>query len=387
MKKIIKKTLPLILVLSIISTAQIITPKSITLSKNSYYSAYPNGFIKLVSARADADSVNTENVGKSTLSAKLFGYLPVKSVEVSVLPEKSVIPSGKPIGIRLYSDGVMVVDIVSGEPADLSGIKKGDIIAAVNSTPCRTLEDLASQLAKNSSNTLSVCSDGENKTVTLNGKKTDFGYTVGMWVRDSAAGIGTMTFYNQETQVFGALGHPICDVDTKNTVLVSDGSIADCNIFSAKCGKRGEPGELIGTIAKNHIGTVLANNQFGIFGIADVQDGTPIPVATKFMVKEASAQILCDVGDGTRPYDIYIEHVSPQKSDSNKAMVIKITDEALISKTGGIVQGMSGAPIVQDGRFVGAVTHVFVDDPTKGYAIFAETMLDFTENNPVFDKT
>jgi stage IV sporulation protein B len=207
-------------------------------------------------------------------------------------------------------------------------------------------------------------------------------YRIGIWVRDSTAGIGTLTFYNPEDNSFAALGHAITDCDTGTVLTVSCGDLVGCEILSVKKGEHGTPGELSGQFENKNLGKILKNNDFGIYGKiknSNVLQAKPMRVATRFQIKQGPATILCDVdGNGVKSYDIEITKVSTSSKVDNKGIVLKITDNDLLSKTGGIVQGMSGSPIIQNDMIVGAVTHVFVNDPTRGYGIFIENMLNET---------
>ena len=205
-------------------------------------------------------------------------------------------------------------------------------------------------------------------------------YQVGMWVRDSTAGIGTMTFYEPSSGAFGGLGHPICDIDTGSVIPISSGEIVDVKINNVKKGYEGVPGELQGSfISGDAIGILNKNNKYGVFGSLLIKPDTSkaIPMGLKQDVRVGEATILTTV-DGTIPkeYSISIEKIDYRNNDTAKNMVIKITDKELLEKTGGIVQGMSGSPIIQDGKLVGAVTHVFVNDPSKGYGVFTENMYE-----------
>lgn len=355
------------------------TPDEIILTKNSKYSAYPNGFVRL--AVAGAEGVDTEDIGTKMVSAKLFGALPIKTVAVSVLPERYVTVSGETIGVRIYSDGVMVVGVEDNSAAKKAGMKEGDIIKEVNHLPADSVETVSAAVLGERNNIFTVLRGERQVEIEVNGDVDTNGYTAGMWIRDSAAGIGTRSFVDEETGNFGALGHAICDSATEQIVPLDKGSISPCRITSVKQGERGEPGELIGSIGSDAFGTILANTAMGLYGKASLAEGgVKAPVATRFEVKEGAAEVLCDVdGEGVKSYSIEIEQISKTRAKDNKSMVVKITDPELIEKTGGIVQGMSGAPILQNGRFAGAVTHVFVNDPTRGYAVFAESMIEIAD--------
>ena len=205
-------------------------------------------------------------------------------------------------------------------------------------------------------------------------------YKAGLWVRDSTAGIGTLTFYNPENYTFAALGHGICDYDTDLLMKSGGGSINFCKIKSVIKSEKGAPGEILGEFSPKAEGSILTNSDLGIYGeIASLPDAAAVPVASRFEIKTGDAEILCDVdGQGPSAYTIEITRVATSARLSGKSLVFRITDRGLLEKTGGIVQGMSGSPILQNGKLVGAVTHVFVNDASKGYGIFAENMLDMT---------
>ncbi len=358
--------------LSIIAGAYLSVPNKIVLTEDSAYSAYPNGFVRL----GDGGGIETAAVGESEEVCSLFGRIPLKTVTVSVVPEREVIVSGEVIGIRIYSDGIMVVGLENKSAAKDAGIKKGDIIERVNGEEVFETEKLRKIIKENERNTILIKRNGKSEEFELVGNMTEKGYEAGMWVRDSGAGIGTLSFVTDDGYC-GALGHAICDSDTEAIIPLRKGSISSCRINSVVKGKSGEPGELVGTLGSSETGTLLDNTEKGIYGklYGDVS-GERMPVATSFMVKEGPAQIRCNIGgDGVKSFDINIDRVSKLNPNSNKGMTISITDTELLEKTGGIVQGMSGSPIIQNGKIVGAVTHVFVNDPTRGYGIFIENML------------
>lgn len=360
MTKNLCRTLCAILPIGVITAAYISVPGKITLTENAQYSAYPNGFVRLASD--DGAVINTASVGVQNVTAELFGAVPIKNVEVSVVPETYVYASGEVIGVRIYSDGVMVVGVETVGGARIAGIKKGDIIEKINGVTAESTEQLAAAISAEKTNTLTVRRDAEHLTFTVRGQKGENGYTIGMWIRDSAAGIGTLT-YTTDDNSFGALGHSICDSDTELTVPLGHGSISPSRITSVKKGKNGEPGELVGTISGEVTGSVGKNCELGLFGsLSSEIGGTKMPIATEYLVKEGDAEILCNIdGTGVKAYEIRIEQLSHIGAKSNKNMSIRVTDEELFSATGGIVQGMSGSPIVQNGRLVGAVTHVCVN--------------------------
>ncbi|MCI9245822.1 MAG: SpoIVB peptidase [Clostridia bacterium] len=226
----------------------------------------------------------------------------------------------------------------------------------------------------------------EEETITTSMKPVksgDEGYKLGLWVRDAAAGVGTLTFYEPETKMFATLGHGILDVDTSDLIKIANGELVTTNILNIQKGEKGKPGEIRGTIESGYtLGRVTKNTAFGVYGILDapsylsISAQDAIEVATREEIKTGAAQIICELENGKIQYfDIEIQKVFVGNNEDNKSMLLKVTDEELLEKTGGIIQGMSGAPIVQDGKFVGAVTHVLVNDPSQGYGVFADIML------------
>ncbi len=310
-----------------------------------------------------------------------FGDIPIKEVDVSVVERPMLVPCGTPFGIKLRTDGVMAVSVKEGSPAAVGGIKEGDIIKTVNGEAVSSNSSLSSaiQLCPDECEIILRRGDSE-KRVTVS-PYLDCGlYKIGLWVRDSAAGIGTMSYYNPATSDFGGLGHPVSDVTTGELMPLKSGEITEASITGIVKGQSGSPGELCGTLSSGEIiGRISKNTDCGIFGKAELAptSSEPIPMAFRQEVKKGSATILTTVdGQNPKEYSIEIEHINLIDMDSSKSMVIRITDTELLDKTGGIVCGMSGSPILQDGMIVGAVTHVFLNDPQKGYAIFCETMLN-----------
>ena len=321
-----------------------------------------------------------------SLDVRLLNVIPIKTVDVRVLPKTALIPSGEAIGVKLFCDGVLVVgisDVKMGngdfkEPAKDAGILVGDRILEVDGKKVSGIDDFVEKINDTKGVSALLIARGEDsfiKNLAPVYSEESRDYKVGLWVRDSTAGIGTLTFYNPETRTFGALGHGICDSDTKELMSVRTGSISRCNIRNVIKGKKGIAGELTGEFSGNDIGEITGNTSSGILGKAnEIPDIQPVFAASRFDVQKGDAEILCDVtGNGPQSYKIEITKISLKSEEKN--MVLKVTDERLITKTGGIVQGMSGSPILQNGKIVGAVTHVFVNDPQKGYGIFIENML------------
>lgn len=324
-----------------------------------------------------------------TASLNLFGLFPIKDVTVKVVDATSVIPCGTPFGIKMYTDGVLVVgmsdvDTASGpkNPAETAGIKIGDVIVSIDGQAVNTTDKVSSIIENAGAKTLDFVVRRNNLTfhVRFQSAKSvnENRYKAGLWVRDSSAGIGTLTFYIPGSNVFAGLGHAISDVDTGETLPLASGEVVPARIFSVVKGISGEPGELRGGFEPGSLGNLTVNGETGVYGkLSNVPCiGKVVTVAMKQQVKPGYAQVLTTI-DGTTPqlYDIQIDQIRYNDSSPSRNMIITITDKRLLEKTGGIVQGMSGSPILQNGMLVGAVTHVFVNDPTKGFAIFAENML------------
>ena len=308
--------------------------------------------------------------------------------EVSALGKTYVIPSGEAVGVKMFTDGLLVVyvsDVIDTQgnrysPAKKAGLRESDRILSVDGIEIGTNEELSDYINNVKKPVhLKVARDEEVFETDITPMLSNDGnFRIGIWARDSTAGIGTLTFYNPENNTFAALGHAITDYDTGTVLTVSDGDLVGCEILSVKKGEHGTPGELSGQFENKDLGKILKNNDFGIYGKMNNQnvEGQFVETATRFQTKQGPATILCDVdGNGVKSYDVEITKVSKSARVDNKGIVLKITDEELLSKTGGIVQGMSGSPIIQNGKLVGAVTHVFVNDPTRGYGIFIENML------------
>lgn len=340
-----------------------------------------------------------ESNNKNTLdvNVKLFGVFPVKTVTLNFMPEIKVIPGGQPIGVKLYTEGVLVVgfadvDTDSGRkqsPAAVSGIEMGDSIIEINGIKVKNNSHVSDIINKNGSGTLNVKFNRKGEIKSINIKPVESikkdEYKIGLWIRDFTAGVGTLTFYDPSSGKFGALGHPINDIDTGSLLSVKDGKIYNARIISIEQGVKGKPGELRGIFSEDdEAGFLKKNTSSGIYGETTNLNGLtsreynhkPIPIARQNEIKEGAAKILTSIDDGSvKAYDIYIEKLTKQSKPNPKSMIIRITDKELLRKTGGIVQGMSGSPIIQDGKLVGAVTHVFVNRPDMGYGIYIEWML------------
>jgi len=348
---------------------------------------------KSVEAVNSKETKVSNSIGKMNLSLNLAGFN-VKDLTVNVIPNTVVIPSGEAIGLRLYTSGVLVVGMseIQGEdhnnytPYKNSGIKEGDMITKVDNESVTCTSDLVTKVNESKGNSVKITyvRDGSNYNTEITPTKTsDNEYKLGLWVRDAASGVGTITFYDPKTGDFGALGHGILDIDTEELIDIARGDIVTSKIVSIVKGEKGKPGELQGSIDNGKIiGEVYKNTNFGIYGKLNNLDNVKqennkvMEVMPRDEVKEGKASILCTLDDNKQEeYEIEIEKVYTSTNRTNKNMIIKVTDQRLLDKTGGIIQGMSGSPILQDGKFVGAVTHVMVNNPEKGYGIFADTML------------
>lgn len=334
----------------------------------------------------------TASSAADTTSLRLFGIIPIKDVETQEIDTPMLVPCGEPFGIKLRMDGAMVVgmeriETASGQrcPAQEAGIQTGDLIQSVDGTAIDSNQSLQEAIAESDGTpvTVTLTRSGETCTVTLTPAyaAADNRYEAGIWVRDSSAGIGTITFYEPESGSFGGLGHPICDADTGDILPFGSGEAAAVTISQVTKGVSGCAGMLQGSFSDDApLGELLCNNRCGVFGTLyhNPSAEEAIPMALKQEIQTGAAQILCTVsGDTPKAYDITLEEIDYSGTDSTRNMTVCITDPELLEVTGGIVQGMSGSPILQNGKLVGAVTHVFVDDPTRGYGIFCENMVRY----------
>lgn len=328
---------------------------------------------------------------------RLFGLIPLKNVEIKVIDEENVYPIGVPIGIYVKTDGVLVAGLGNIKTPDGNELcpcenilQTGDYILAVNDENVSKKGEIIDRIKASGGEgvVLSIRRNGQiskvKVTPVLNSANE---YQIGIWIRDSAQGIGTLT-YIDENNGFGALGHGINDIDTSDLMEIDYGGLYETQIISIKKGESGEPGEISGVIrfvedAKE--GIIQLNTPNGIYGVmnrtpdGEVYNSRLYPVALKQEIEIGEAGILCTINGDTDVYDVEIKEIDFAQSAGNRGLIIEITDPRLLAETGGIIQGMSGSPIIQNGRFVGAVTHVFVNDPTRGYGIFAETMLHMAQ--------
>ena len=383
-----------LLALSVISAAlfgaaDYFIDDSITYRADSHLPA--NAFVKLQPVE---DSIRADTRANTSYCASLFGMIPVKHVSVRSFENLRLCPGGMPFGAKLFTDGLIVVGFTdldcaegSPHPAADAGIQVKDIILKINGIPVGTAENMGKLIAASGGKPITVTirrNDTEfDVTVTPSLSSADQVYKTGMWVRDNTAGIGTITYVDPSSGAFAGLGHGICDSETGTLMPLSRGIVIDVTISGIQKGQCGVPGELKGHFASGKIGSLLGNTHAGIYGImteipSGVSEQTAIPIALKNEIRDGEATLLCTLDDGgICPYTVNIRKL--KNSLDNKNMEITVTDPALMEKTGGIVQGMSGSPLIQNGRLIGAVTHVLINDPTKGYGIFIENMLEAAE--------
>ncbi|MCI6739618.1 MAG: SpoIVB peptidase [Bacteroidales bacterium] len=348
-----------------------------------------------IQSAAPSDNVNASMRDSSrNASARLFDTLPLKSIRVVERTRQSVEVCGDLFGIKMFADGALVVGFTelytaSGpqNPAKDAGLKLGDWVVSIDGHKILCNEDIAQALQQGSEQAKELVykRDGQLFNTTILPVQDQNGdFKAGIWVRDSSAGIGTMTFFLGDT--FAGLGHAISDSDTGQSIELRSGEIVPVALNDVEKGCAGAPGELKGSfVSTQALGEIRENYQAGVYGalLSHTLKTQPAEVAWMQEVKTGPAQLICNVdGNGPKAYSIEIEKISYTSQNINKNMMIRVTDEALLAITGGIVQGMSGSPILQDGKLVGAVTHVLVKDPTRGYAVFAQTMLEKAENIP-----
>lgn len=332
--------------------------------------------------------------GKAEIALKVLGYIPVKTIEVESVPVKRVVLGGHSIGVLLQSNGIMVVGFApiiteEGEkisPAREQGVEIGDLIMAVDGYEVKTENELAGIINQKKDETISLRIKRGDKIISIPLRAhfcAETGrYRIGLFVRDGVIGVGTLSFWDPESNFYAALGHIIVDADTKQGIDVLKGKIMSASVKTIKPGRPGRPGEKIGVFDSEGgiSGNIIKNTFFGIYGQTEGKITNPlcdytIEVGYAHQVKKGPAEMYTVVnGNNIEKFSIEIEKVYPERQ-SGKGMIIRVTDPRLLSLTGGIIQGMSGSPVVQDGRIVGAVTHVFLNDPTRGYAVFMDNML------------
>ena len=334
--------------------------------------------------------LSAKETGEKEVSINLFGLFPIGRMRVNVGEEKRLMPGGQAVGVALATRGVLVVgvsDVAGRSPAQAAGLRAGDVIEKINGENVDSSEQLTSLVAfsRGAPLTLSYRRDGAARTAVLTPLLDAASglWRIGAWVRDSTAGVGTLSYFDPANDTYGALGHAINDGDTGKLLPVRAGSLLRAEIVDVVRGQKGKPGELRGSFLRSQVllGDIRENTNLGIYGYLEKTYVNPlypdgVPIGYQESVTLGPAQILSTIDEnGVRAYDVEIIQTSRQLTPAQKSMVIRVTDPVLLEKTGGIVQGMSGSPILQNGRIVGAVTHVFVDDPTRGYGLYIEWML------------
>lgn len=344
-------------------------------------------------SNANANAVN-QKIGKAKLQVNLFDNITLKDVNVDVLPKSKVIPVGSIAGVKLYTSGVLVVGMSEIEgidnkrhkPYENTGIKEGDTITQINDKPISSTEQLMENVNQAQGKAIKVkyIQEEQTKECSMEAVKTSNNeYKLGLWVRDSAAGVGTVTFYEPGTKTFGALGHGITDIDTEELINIASGEFITTRVLNITKGESGNPGKIQGTVEnQKNIGKINKNSKFGIYGTVEnlaslnIDTSKEMEVALREEIQPGKAKILCSLDNQkVEEYEIEIQKIYKENNYDNKSMQIKVTDPRLIEKTGGIIQGMSGSPIIQNNKFVGAVTHVLVNNPQEGYAVFGDIML------------
>lgn len=346
-------------------------------------------FGTVFSAQSDcAVAAGTDSFREYKSHITALKVIPVKEIKINVTKRRYVGLGGDVFGIKLYTKGVIVVstDSVttpsgSKDPAVQAGLKCGDIITHINGVAATSSKQLTESVEQSQGQTLKLNIDrnGEKLELTLRPEKSvNGGYKAGIWVRDSSAGIGTVTFYDDEAGFFAGLGHGVCDVDTGKIMPLNNGEAVRARVNGFYKSSAGNPGELCGVFSDIALGSLRVNCETGVYGeLLQPSGAKVVPVALESEVKPGAAQMITTIDDsGPQYYDIEITKIYPSSDLSSRNMIIKVTDARLLEKTGGIVQGMSGSPIVQNSMLVGAVTHVFVNDPTQGYGIFSSRMLE-----------
>jgi stage IV sporulation protein B len=377
-------------------------PENVMLLQGEHYSIKTLLGINITTKRENYETIEVSSnlsksatkVGKINYRLNLFGAIPLKEITVNVIPKTYVVPLGDAVGLKLYTSGVLVVGMgeiegagnIKYKPYENSGIEEGDRIVAINNNTVTCTSDLINEVNKSKGNSVNVQYIRDEDTIETSiipAKGSDNKYKLGLWVRDAAAGVGTVSFYEPETKTFAALGHGIQDIDTGKLLKIAKGDFVTTKIISIIKGKKGTPGKIQGSIENSTtIGKVGKNTEFGVFGtlnnttVLNINKNDAIEVASRDEIREGKATIISTVEDGNKKeYEIEIEKIYRNNNENNKSMLVKVTDKELLEKTGGIVQGMSGSPIIQNNKLVGVLTHVLVGEPETGYGVFADLMI------------
>ena len=405
-----KKIFSLILLISIIISGYffIVQPikESISFPDNMYVtvgdieSINNNTNYSLMKFSLDKNlNVSNNDVIHTNMDIKLFGWIPIKKVKIKLLNNVDVIVGGNTIGFYLNSNGIIVVgsnpiytENGNIEPIKNGNIKEGDIIKKINGVEIKDIKDIEYELNKrrdlSNLENYTVCVEILRNNQTLNlevapaldlfTKK----YRLGLWVKNNISGVGTLTYVKTKDNRFGAVGHPIASNEKGESLEISNGDVYLCNFLGIKKGTKDSPGEIKTNIklSDNSIGIADTNCEYGVYGniinTSVLENNLKASLSGRMSVKMGDAKIFCDIGDGIKGYDIKIIKTNHQERANEKSIMFKVTDKELIEKTGGIIQGMSGSPIIQDEKLVGAVTHVFLNDPTKAFGVYIDWMID-----------
>ena len=371
-------------------------PKSLILFQNQKIDISPIFGVKLeesIPVGAEIVSENQQKQTKKEYNLSMLG-INLKKITADIIPTIKVVPLGNLIGLKLNTKGVLVVGTseIKGEdnkiykPYEEAGINQGDLIIQINGEEVETADELIACVSKCKGNKIDIKyeSNGEILNTTMKPVKTsEKVYKIGLWVRDAAAGVGTATFYCPSTKSVATLGHGIQDIDTGELIDISSGEFVTSEIIGIKKGEKENPGKIEGTIENSTmIGNIYTNTNFGVYGKYDditklnISEQDVIEVAARNEIKIGKASIICTLEDNIRrEFEVEIEKVYVNNNENNKSMVVKVTDKELLKKTGGIIQGMSGSPVIQNGKLIGALTHVLVSSPDTGYAVFADMMV------------
>ncbi len=400
--KWLKKIIVIVYILSFLSLALIsnVNFKEIFLLPDNFIASYSDidnvnensllgGFVKLSLEKKTTD-VGTTKEDEGTIIIKLFNLIPIKKVNVQILPEEEVYVGGVPIGLNINSLGAMVVsdtmvDTSEGNVKTIknSTFKTGDILKSINGKEIESADDIAKIISDTGSDEVDIkfLRKNQEKDARVKLLKNDEGkYKIGLWVRDDISGIGTLTYVDKKSHNYAALGHPVTDSSGGNIIPVADGKVYACSLIGINKGERNAPGELRCLFMQSdEKGSIEKNSKFGIFGHLEdteaiVDENLTAKLGGRLGVKTGSAKIVSSVSGIREEYDIEIIKASYQSKSSDKSIVFRVKDKRLLELTGGIVQGMSGSPIIQNGKIIGAVTHVFLQDPTKGYGVYVDWM-------------
>ena len=346
--------------------------------------ASDGGAVSVLASQDERVTISAEAGGQTSVTFSLLGLIPVHETRVNVVDERTLIPGGQAVGVALKTRGVLVVS----DAAKGRALRAGDVILSADGKNVESTKALSEQVGTAQTDTvrLEVLRGGQTITVDAQAEPdpSDGRRKLGVWVRDSTAGVGTLTYIDPANQAYGALGHAIVDADTGRLLAAREGAILHASIVGVTKGQSGKAGELKGNFLKagEQIGSLMENCEYGIYGVLDdMPENLLYPqglrAGARSAVHTGAASIIATVdADGPQEYGVEIVRCFAQSEPSQKGMILRVTDERLLEKTGGIVQGMSGSPILQDGRIIGAVTHVYLSDATQGYGMYIEWMLE-----------